>query len=120
MPCVRAPQCPAAPPPPLAPAQRGWQRVEVGAGTSEYKFSRGFEPSLVHSVHWMRDEGLQSSVAAHVARQHDALSAMLRRLRTHAVLRERLPERLRAGARLQQVNGDSGLDDMLGEPATLG
>ena len=25
----------------------------MGAGTSEYKFSRGFEPSLVHSVHWM-------------------------------------------------------------------
>jgi len=100
--------------------ERGWQRVEVGAGTSEYKFSRGFEPSLVHSVHWMRDEGLQSSVAAHVARQHEALSAMLRRLRTHAVLRERLPERLRAGARLEQANGDSGLDEKLGEAAPLG
>ena len=49
----------------------------------------------------MRDEGLQSVVATHVARQHDALSAMLRRLRTHAVLRERLPERLRAEARLE-------------------
>ena len=118
---ARAPMPSVAPPPPLAPTQRGWQRVEVGAGTSEYKFSRGFEPSLVHSVHWMRDEGLQSSVAAHVARQHEALSAMLRRLRTHAVLRERLPERLRAGARLEQANGDSGLHEKkLGDSASLG
>tara|TARA_B110001469_G_scaffold121527_1_gene131087 strand:+ start:564 stop:773 length:210 start_codon:yes stop_codon:yes gene_type:complete len=69
----------------------------------------------------MRDEGLQSSVAAHVARQHEALSAMLRRLRTHAVLRERLPERLRAGARLEQANGDSGLHEKkLGDSASLG
>jgi len=68
----------------------------------------------------MRDEGLQSSVAAHVARQHDALSAMLRRLRTHAVLKERLPDRLRAGGRLEQLNGEPGLDVHKGESAPLG
>ena len=67
----------------------------------------------------MRDEGLQSSVAAHVARQHDALSAMLRRLRTHAVLKERLPDRLRAGGRLEQVDGASGLDAHEGDSAPL-
>ena len=89
----------------------------MGAGTSEYKFSRGFEPSLVHSVHWMRDERLQSAVASHVAKQHDALSAMLRRLQAHAVLRERLPERLRAEVRLEQVSGGSDLDE---EPETAG
>ena len=67
----------------------------------------------------MRDEGLQSSVAAHVARQHDALSAMLRRLRTHAVLKERLPDRLRAGGRLEQVDSESGLDAHEGDSAPL-
>ena len=67
----------------------------------------------------MRDEGLQSSVAAHVARQHDALSAMLRRLRTHAVLKERLPDRLRAGGRLEQLAGESGLGAHEGDSVPL-
>ena len=66
---------------------RGWRRVEVGAGMSHFKFARGFEPCLVHSVHYVRDEGLHAAVATHFAWQREQLRLILARLEQRAPLK---------------------------------
>jgi len=66
---------------------RGWKRVEVGAGMSHFKFARGFEPRLVHSVHYMRDEGLHAAVATHLAWQREQMRLILARLEQRAPLK---------------------------------
>ena len=66
---------------------RGWKRVEVGAGMSHFKFARGFEPRLVHSVHYMRDERLHAAVATHLAWQHEQMRLILARLEQKAPLK---------------------------------
>ena len=72
---------------------RGWRRVEVGAGMSHFKFARGFEPCLVHSVHYMRDEGLHAAVATHLAWQREQLRLILARLEQRAPLKPLGPSR---------------------------
>ena len=80
----------------------------MGAGTSDYKFSRGFEPSLVHSVHWMRDPALHAAVAGHVASQRAQLRDALGRLDAKAVMKPRPEGRRRAEAMREQINSLGG------------
>lgn len=51
---------------------RGVTRFEAGAGGS-HKLARGFEPSITHSAHHIRDERLDAAVRDYVAREGEAI-----------------------------------------------
>lgn len=40
----------------------GLKRMEPGAGGGEYKWARGFDPALIHSVHYIRHPGLRLAI----------------------------------------------------------
>ncbi|HTM46491.1 MAG TPA: GNAT family N-acetyltransferase [Polyangiaceae bacterium] len=52
---------------------RGLTRFEPGAG-GEHKLSRGFEPTLTHSYHLLRDHRLAGAVADFLGREQQALA----------------------------------------------
>ena len=41
---------------------KGLHRMEPGAGGGEHKWARGFDATLVHSVHYIKDETLRNAV----------------------------------------------------------
>lgn len=41
----------------------GLQRMEPGAGGGDYKWARGFDPALIHSVHYITNPGLRQAVS---------------------------------------------------------
>lgn len=43
--------------------ENGLARMEPGAGGGEFKYMRGFEPSVTMSMHYLRDERLSDAVA---------------------------------------------------------
>jgi predicted N-acyltransferase len=49
---------------------------EPGAG-GEHKRARGFEPTMTHSAHWIRDARFRAILAAHVARETEAIEDFL-------------------------------------------
>lgn len=42
--------------------ENGLQKMEPGAGGGDYKFARGFDPALIHSVHFFANPGLDRAV----------------------------------------------------------
>jgi predicted N-acyltransferase len=40
----------------------GLKRMEPGAGGGDYKWARGFDPELIHSVHYISHPGLRRAV----------------------------------------------------------
>ncbi len=65
---------------------RGVQRFEGGAG-GEHKVSRGFEPSVTYSSHWVFHPGLDRAVREFVGRESAAIEAALPSMRAAAGLR---------------------------------
>lgn len=55
---------------------RGLSAFEPGAG-GEHKMVRGFEPTVVHSVHWFPDQRLQAALAGWLPRQVARLEAQV-------------------------------------------
>ncbi|MDB4931751.1 MAG: hypothetical protein JWM10_4235 [Myxococcaceae bacterium] len=55
---------------------RGVRRFEGGAG-GEHKVTRGFEPSVTHSSHWVFHRGLDQAVREFVGRESAAIEAAL-------------------------------------------
>jgi predicted N-acyltransferase len=53
---------------------RGFERFEPGAGGS-HKRSRGFAPTITHSVHHLAHPGLDRAVREHLAREREAILA---------------------------------------------
>jgi predicted N-acyltransferase len=43
--------------------KNGLQRMEPGAGGGDYKWARGFDPALIHSVHYICHPGLRRAVS---------------------------------------------------------
>lgn len=43
--------------------KNGLRRIEPGAGGGDYKWARGFDPALIHSVHYICNPGLRQAVA---------------------------------------------------------
>ena len=42
--------------------RNGLKRIEPGAGGGDYKWARGFDPVLVHSVHYVCHPGLRQAI----------------------------------------------------------
>lgn len=47
-------------------------RVEAGA-QGEHKLARGYMPSLIHSLHWVADEGFSNAIADYLRRERMAV-----------------------------------------------
>mmetsp|Transcript_8207 Transcript_8207/g.20424 ORF Transcript_8207/g.20424 Transcript_8207/m.20424 type:complete len:130 (-) Transcript_8207:1236-1625(-) len=45
---------------------QGIKRMEPGAGGGDYKWARGFDPALIHSVHYIFDPDLRKAIAQYV------------------------------------------------------
>jgi predicted N-acyltransferase len=44
----------------------GLKRMEPGAGGGDYKWARGFDPALIHSVHYISHPGLRRAVGSFI------------------------------------------------------
>ncbi|ARN82241.1 GNAT family N-acetyltransferase [Methylocystis bryophila] len=56
--------------------RHGFKRVEAGA-QGEHKLARGYRPVATHSVHEFVDPRLQAAVADYLAREREAVAAMI-------------------------------------------
>mmetsp|Transcript_34773 Transcript_34773/g.72377 ORF Transcript_34773/g.72377 Transcript_34773/m.72377 type:complete len:502 (-) Transcript_34773:225-1730(-) len=45
---------------------QGIERMEPGAGGGDYKFARGFDPALIHSVHYICHPALRRAISQYV------------------------------------------------------
>lgn len=66
--------------------RRGVRRFEGGAG-GEHKLSRGFEPSVTRSAHWLFHPGLDRAVRDFTARERRAIDAELPEIRASTGMR---------------------------------
>ena len=57
--------------------ERGLRVFEPGAG-GEHKLARGFQPTMMHSVHWLADPRLRHIIGDFVVRERAALEDVLR------------------------------------------
>eukprot|EP00977_Amphora_coffeiformis_P006618 scaffold1428_cov159-Amphora_coffeaeformis.AAC.8 len=46
--------------------EKGIKRMEPGAGGGDYKWARGFDPALIHSVHYICHPGLRRAISQFV------------------------------------------------------
>lgn len=46
--------------------RQGLKRAEPGAGGGDYKWARGFDPALVHSVHYISNDILRRAIRQYV------------------------------------------------------
>lgn len=56
--------------------EAGLTRFEAGAG-GDHKLQRGMALTAIHSAHWLGDPRLGAAIAAHVARERDAVIAQV-------------------------------------------
>ncbi|MFT3807364.1 GNAT family N-acetyltransferase [Arenimonas sp.] len=62
--------------------ERGLQRFEPGT-QGEHKIARGFEPTLSHSAHYLRDPGFRQAVQAHLHWEREAVAEYAQQMRRH-------------------------------------
>lgn len=60
--------------------QQGLQRFDPGA-QGEHKISRGFEPVLTYSLHWIGDPGFRQAIEHYLKREREEIRAYLNRAR---------------------------------------
>jgi uncharacterized protein len=67
--------------------ERGIHRFEPGT-QGEHKVSRGFEPALTHSAHWIADERFRGAIADYVEREAEQVDAYAEAVRAHVPYRD--------------------------------
>jgi predicted N-acyltransferase len=67
--------------------ERGIARFEPGT-QGEHKVSRGFEPSITHSAHWISDARFRNAIADYVTREGAQVDAYADAIRTHVPYRD--------------------------------
>jgi hypothetical protein len=67
--------------------ERGIARFEPGT-QGEHKVSRGFEPSLTHSAHWISDARFRSAIGDYVTREGAQVDAYAEAIRAHVPYRD--------------------------------
>ena len=65
----------------------GLPRVEAGA-QGEHKLSRGYEPVITHSAHWLAHSGLRHAVEDYLDREREAVEHEARILSKHTPFRK--------------------------------
>jgi uncharacterized protein len=67
--------------------ERGIKRFEPGT-QGEHKVSRGFEPAITHSAHWIADERFRRAIADYVEREAQQVDAYAEAVRAHVPYRD--------------------------------
>ena len=67
--------------------ERGLRRVEAGA-QGEHKLSRGYEPTLTRSAHWIAHSGLRQAVADYLDREREAVETGIDELNEYSPFRK--------------------------------
>jgi uncharacterized protein len=88
--------------------ERGIRRFEPGT-QGEHKVSRGFEPALTHSAHWIADERFRRAIADYVEREAQQVDAYAESVRAHVPYRDGRREARMALA--ADADGDDSGDD---------
>lgn len=65
-------------------AERGWRRLHLGAGQSDYKLARGCEPEPVHSAHHVLDPRLRQVAARWLAGERQVVTEQIAAVRAQA------------------------------------
>ncbi len=72
--------------------ERGIRRFEPGT-QGEHKVSRGFEPTITQSAHWITDPRFREAIREYLEREGEAVDAYAAEVRTHVPYRDRLTGR---------------------------
>jgi hypothetical protein len=72
--------------------KNGLTRMEPGAGGGDYKWARGFDPALIHSVHYFSNSDLRRAVGQYLADETD----------NNVELTQYLLEKSAVGAKIQK------------------
>ena len=67
--------------------ERGLARVEAGA-QGEHKLSRGYEPALTRSAHWISHNGLRQAVSDYLDREREAVEEGIDQLNEYSPFRK--------------------------------
>jgi predicted N-acyltransferase len=67
--------------------ERGLARVEAGA-QGEHKLSRGYEPTLTRSAHWIAHSGLRQAVSDYLDREREAVEEGIDELSAYSPFRK--------------------------------
>ena len=67
--------------------ERGLARVEAGA-QGEHKLSRGYEPTLTRSAHWIAHKGLHQAVSDYLDREREAVEEGIDELSAYSPFRK--------------------------------
>ncbi len=70
--------------------ERGIARFEPGT-QGEHKVSRGFEPTLTWSAHYIANEGFREAIREYLSREAEAVNAYAEEVQAHVPYRERRP-----------------------------
>jgi len=68
--------------------ERGIKRFEPGT-QGEHKVSRGFEPTMTWSAHWITDARFREAIRQYLAREGEAIDAYAEEVRAHVPYRDR-------------------------------
>ncbi|MGB6452397.1 MAG: GNAT family N-acetyltransferase [Steroidobacteraceae bacterium] len=71
--------------------ERGIRRFEPGT-QGEHKVSRGFEPTITWSAHWITDPRFREAIRGYLAREGEAIDAYAAEVKTHVPYRDRRDE----------------------------
>ncbi|KAG7356160.1 peptidogalycan biosysnthesis/recognition protein [Nitzschia inconspicua] len=66
--------------------ENGLVRMEPGAGGGDYKWSRGFDPVLIHSAHFIRHPGLRHAIRQFISYETSANLELRDFLRENSVI----------------------------------
>jgi uncharacterized protein len=71
--------------------ERGIQRFEPGT-QGEHKVSRGFEPTITRSAHWITDPRFRHAIREYLEREGEAVDAYAAEVQSHVPYRDRRSE----------------------------
>ena len=66
--------------------QQGWKKFEAGA-QGEHKLKRGLLPTVTHSLHWLRHQGLHNAISDYCEREANDTERRIQLLQTHSPLK---------------------------------
>jgi len=68
--------------------EQGIEHFEPGA-QGEHKLSRGFEPTLTRSSHWLRQPEFKQSISHYVRHEREAIASYITEARKHLPFKEK-------------------------------
>lgn len=76
--------------------ERGLSRMEPGAGGGDFKYMRGFEPSVTRSMHYLQDKRLASAVARYLDVESVHIDGAVSQMRVESAIRSKASNPRRA------------------------